>query len=259
MAPLKAEPPIQLLVSVIHNFHFAMKRLTVKQAALGMLGCLMVYRIQFHMMNGIVDHDDIILPNNDQQQQQRSLLRQSPAAPTRSRIMEADVMTQLRQAYTAVENLIQPPLGEGTSREDPTLQPLSKDYRGLDMALPANDQLRSNRILYLITPTYKRRTQMVDLTRLSQTLRLAVEAGYHRRLYWILLEDATAPTHRVRQFALESGIPFAHKAVKTPEWIKKKPKKKPKAHRGIEQRNAGLDIVEQVGAEGVRRRLLHGR
>jgi len=76
---------------------------------------------------------------------------------------------------------------------------------------------------------------------------LAVEAGYHRRLYWILLEDAKAPTHRVRQFALESGIPFAHKAVKTPEWIMKNPK----AHRGIEQRNAGLDIVEQVGAEGV--------
>jgi hypothetical protein len=76
---------------------------------------------------------------------------------------------------------------------------------------------------------------------------MAVEGGYHERLYWIILEDSHHCTHRVRQLALESGIPFAHKAIPTPKWVLKNPK----AHRGLDQRNAGLDVVEEVGAEGV--------
>lgn len=85
---------------------------------------------------------------------------------------------------------------------------------------------------------------MVDLLRLSQTLRLAVDGGYHRRLYWVLLEDNC--TQRVRQVASRSGIPFAHVHVKN---LGKE--KNPKNHRGVEQRNAGLEVVERVGAEGV--------
>ena len=110
------------------------------------------------------------------------------------------------------------------------------------MTLPENQRLRRNRVIYLITPTYKRQTQIVDLTRLSQTLGFARDSGFHQRLYWLIMEDAYNATQRVRQIAIESGLPFAHKAVKTSE--------KPR-HRGVEQRNAALDIVQQLGAEGV--------
>lgn len=173
-------------------------------------------------------------------------LRQ-PASILRTRMLEANVMEDLTQAYRPVKDLIQPPLGEGTSSSDPSLNPYSKDWRGTDMSLPEQATLRSNRIIYMITPTHKRQTQMVDLTRVSQTLRLAKEAGYHERLYWIILEDADYPSHRVREVAIQSGLTFAHKAVKT----SLADKKRFKAHRGLDQRNTGLDIIEELGAEGV--------
>jgi hypothetical protein len=121
-------------------------------------------------------------------------------------------------------------------------------FRGIDLSLSENFHLRSNRLLYLITPTYKRKTQMVDLTRIRQTLEHAVKAGYNDRLFWIVVEDADYPTQRVRQVLEDMAgiIPFAHRAIKTitnppPLWT----------HKGLDQRNLGLDTVEQVGAEGV--------
>lgn len=188
--------------------------------------------------------------NSNRQLSPDSMLRpptQQYAAPKRTRILESDVMPQLTNARKPITDLIQPALGPGGSSSDPTLQPYSKSLRGLDLNLPAHQKLRENRILYLITPTYTRQTQIVDLTRLGQTLRLARESGFHWRLYWIILEDAQRCSHRVRQMAEESGVPFAHKAVKTSLAVRSNPK----AHRGLEQRNAALDIIEQVGAEGV--------
>lgn len=177
----------------------------------------------------------------------RQAQQQRKQPPKRSRLKEKDVLPQLTNAMKPAENLIQPPLGAGTSKEDPSLSPIEKSYRGTDLTVAENQSIRENRLIYLITPTYKRRTQMVDLTRLSQTLRLARESGYHQRLYWIILEDADTASSRVRQIALDSGIPFAHQAVKTSLAVRRNPR----AHRGLEQRNMGLDIVEQVGAEGV--------
>lgn len=191
----------------------------------------------------------------DEQEQQAGLLvpvstvtgTNKNINPKRTRLKESVNLQDLKHAYERVENLIQPPLGQGTSPKDPTLNPYSLDLRGTDMTLPENDVLRSNRIIYMITPTYKRRTQMVDLTRVSQTLRLAKESGYHERLYWILLEDADFPSHRIRHVAIQSGISFAHVSLRTPYASRTKFK----AHRGLEQRNRGLDLVEEIGAEGV--------
>ena len=39
-------------------------------------------------------------------------------------------------------------------------------------------------MIYIITPTYKRTTQMADLTRLSQTLKLVPN------IHWIVVEEA---------------------------------------------------------------------
>ena len=196
--------------------------------------------IQFNMMQ-----------NMDQQKTSAESSQSPPSRelrkPIRTRIKESDVVQDLKHAYQRVENLVQPPLGEGTDKHDKTLNPHSKDHRGTDMSLPEHATLRSNRIVYLITPTHKRQTQMVDLTRVSQTLRLAKESGYHERLYWIILEDADFPSHRVRQVAVQSGLAFAHKSIRTPLASRTKFK----AHRGLEQRNAGLDLLEEIGAEGV--------
>ena len=43
----------------------------------------------------------------------------------------------------------------------------------------------SQKIIYVVTPTYKRSAQIADLTRLSQTLQLVPN------IHWIVTEDAT--------------------------------------------------------------------
>ncbi|CAB9510161.1 Galactosylgalactosylxylosylprotein 3-beta-glucuronosyltransferase [Seminavis robusta] len=221
----------------------------------------MAYFVQYSMIQHLVDnHVDSSSSEGfpeptTQQRQLANNYNNRPQSTTvtttrpqlRNRLLQSEVHTQLQQAMAPIDNLVQPPLGPGTNPDDPSLKPYSTDLRGTDMSLPENRALLENRIVYLITPTYVRQTQVVDLTRVGQTLRLAREAGYHHRLYWIILEDATSCTHRVRQLALETGVPFAHMAIQTPLAVKRRPK----AHRGLEQRNAGLDIVEQIGKDGV--------
>jgi UDP-N-acetyl-D-mannosaminuronate dehydrogenase len=51
--------------------------------------------------------------------------------------------------------------------------------------LRSNTESKStNPIIFVITPTYTRATQMPDMTRLSQTLRLVKD------LFWIVVEDS---------------------------------------------------------------------
>lgn len=119
-----------------------------------------------------------------------------------------------------------------------------------------DDTVRAKRVIYIITPTHGRITQMVDLVRFQQTLQL-VAAVHHRHIYWIIVEDAEACSGKVRKMAEESGLPFAHKATfykkkrRTLKNKNKKDKNDPGPHRGLLQRNLGLDIVLEVGKEGV--------
>jgi len=146
-----------------------------------------------------------------------------------------------------------------------TVPPLVKRISGhaiptvLDTALQIDDpRWRSERILYIITPTHNRMTQMVDLQRLQQTLRLA-SVQYHTNIYWILIEDADVCSQRVRTIAEESGLAFAHKAIgSTVKTSSKQSKQKTTTknnnaghHRGLKQRNLGLETVLEVGKEGV--------
>lgn len=49
----------------------------------------------------------------------------------------------------------------------------------------SNTNLKStNIIIFVITPTYTRPTQMADMTRLSQTLRLVKD------IFWVVVEDS---------------------------------------------------------------------
>lgn len=95
-------------------------------------------------------------------------------------------------------------------------------------------------LVYFVTPTYYRSTQMADMTRLSQTLM------HDKRVYWIVLEDRDNCTVRIRALLERTGLPFAHLAVPTDPAIKAQ-----KRVKGVEQRNRALDIVEQIRLPGV--------
>jgi hypothetical protein len=105
------------------------------------------------------------------------------------------------------------------------------EYYGLDKSQP---------IIYFITPTYERTTQMVDLVRLSQALQM--DLG----IYWIVVEDSQQCTKRVRDLIDHVGIPYAHLAVKTKKSTGKQNNKQSKPHRGVDQRNLALDWVETI-------------
>jgi Glycosyltransferase family 43 len=95
-------------------------------------------------------------------------------------------------------------------------------------------------LVYFVTPTYYRSTQMADMTRLAQTLML------DKRIYWIVIEDRNDCTIRIRALLERTGLPFAHLAVPTDPAVKAA-----KLVRGASQRNRGLEVVEQVNLPGV--------
>jgi hypothetical protein len=98
-------------------------------------------------------------------------------------------------------------------------------------------------LIYFITPTFKRLTQMADLTRLSNTLALA------KGIYWIVIEDADMCSQRVRDLLDRSGLPYAHVAEKSlPVNLLKD---KLTIAKGVKQRNRALDVTDSVGITGV--------
>ncbi|KAL7565958.1 hypothetical protein ACA910_008415 [Epithemia clementina (nom. ined.)] len=99
-------------------------------------------------------------------------------------------------------------------------------------------------LVYFITPTHnnaKTRTvqqQLADLTTLGQTLWL------DGNVYWIVVEDidtSTALNPHIRALLQRMGMPFAHVAART-----KKPDPRMANHRGIDQRNRALNVVEEL-------------
>lgn len=59
-------------------------------------------------------------------------------------------------------------------------------------------------IIFLITPTYTRPTQMPDMTRLAQTLRLVPD------VFWIVVEDAHNESKVVEDLLRRTSIPYVH-------------------------------------------------
>ena len=59
-------------------------------------------------------------------------------------------------------------------------------------------------VIYIITPTYRRETQLPDLTRLAQTLMNV--PGIH----WIVIEDATEKGKVVTDVLVRSGLDYTH-------------------------------------------------
>jgi Glycosyltransferase family 43 len=95
-------------------------------------------------------------------------------------------------------------------------------------------------IIYFVTPTYHRVTQMADLIRLSYTL------DHDFAIYWIVVEDSSTCSKRIRDLLDRTGLPYAHLAALSPLPVPGKLQAK-----GVMQRNLALDVIEKVGIEGV--------
>ena len=94
--------------------------------------------------------------------------------------------------------------------------------------------------IFGITPTYTRFTQKAELVRLSQTLQ------HITNFHWIVVEDSETNTKLVTNFLLDSGLSFTHLHVRTPSSMRrKKGQKYNKFHRGVEQRNMGINWIRQ--------------
>jgi hypothetical protein len=156
--------------------------------------------------------------------------------PSRAhRLLAVDAQRQLEQATQSVPSLVQNVSGHPIPNWD--------ELQQWDILHDA--QLRSERVLYVITPTHYRVMQRVDLIRLKQTLMLA-SLQYGTKIYWILIEDAEQCSQRLRHLAEDSGLFFAHKAI-----TQKQHDDLQHGHRGLLQRNLGLETVLEIGKEGV--------
>lgn len=60
------------------------------------------------------------------------------------------------------------------------------------------------KVIYIITPTYTRPTQMADMTRLAQTLMLVKD------IFWIVVEDATELNAQVSDLLNRTNLPNVH-------------------------------------------------
>ena len=68
----------------------------------------------------------------------------------------------------------------------------------------------SARPLYIVTPTYTRATQLADLTRLANTLRLV--PGVH----WLVAEDSNTTSEVVEELLTASGLSYTQLAASRP-------------------------------------------
>ncbi len=88
-------------------------------------------------------------------------------------------------------------------------------------------------ILYIITPTYTRREQVVEMVRMSHTL-LHVD-----NVVWVVAEDSQSCSPLVETYLQRFKMPYVHLVSPMPEMYKKE-KYKP---RGVASRRAGMDWV----------------
>jgi len=89
--------------------------------------------------------------------------------------------------------------------------------------------------IYFVTPTYPRREQVAELTRLSQTLL------HVKNLHWILAEDSHQCSTLIPSILKKYGIPYTHLATPLPSIYTRLPKRE--MARGVSGRRASLDKI----------------
>uniref|UniRef100_A0AC35TJL2 Galactosylgalactosylxylosylprotein 3-beta-glucuronosyltransferase n=1 Tax=Rhabditophanes sp. KR3021 TaxID=114890 RepID=A0AC35TJL2_9BILA len=70
---------------------------------------------------------------------------------------------------------------------------------------------KHNTLIIIVTPTYKRRQRLADMTRLSQTL------GHLKDIYWLVIEDGPKLSRHVQQLLKRSKLPHEYVSLETPE------------------------------------------
>ena len=100
----------------------------------------------------------------------------------------------------------------------------------------ANSYDPNMKTVFVITPTYHRSTQKIDLNSMYHTL-MSVP-----KVVWIIIEDSSKPTGLVTRLIQRCKVKTVHLVVPTSSIYKQK-KGKPWQNlpRGVEQRNAGLN------------------
>ena len=98
--------------------------------------------------------------------------------------------------------------------------------------------------VYFITPTYPRREQVAELTRLGQTLLLAAN------IHWIVAEDAASCSPLVSSLLARLELPYTHLASPQPPMYRAaKLRDNP---RGVSSRRAGLSwVLDNIDTGGV--------
>jgi hypothetical protein len=94
--------------------------------------------------------------------------------------------------------------------------------------------------IYIITPTYRRATQIAELTRLQNMLRNVL------KLVWIVVEDSDVKSFLINDFLMQSNLPFVHLNKQTLIFNLTSDQKANgyRKHRGSEQRNLGIEWVK---------------
>ena len=121
----------------------------------------------------------------------------------------------------------------------------------IDIVTNVNSQQRTfhsesvDRTIFVITPTYKRDTQKVDLTTLNQALSLV------ENIVWIVVEDSDSPSKMVSNLLSRSRVKSIHLTMRTPEdqvvrsswwrWLSRQHR----PHRGVAQRNVALSWLRK--------------
>lgn len=95
--------------------------------------------------------------------------------------------------------------------------------------------------IYIITPTYKRITQIADMTRMSQTLM------HVPNLHWIVVEDAEKTSDVVRELLERTGMPFTQLCATMPDEYKEKKM----MGKGVFNRREGIRWLRENAREGV--------
>ncbi|KAL5236643.1 hypothetical protein ACI65C_004053 [Semiaphis heraclei] len=89
-------------------------------------------------------------------------------------------------------------------------------------------------LIYFITPTYPRREQIPELTRLGQTLM------HVSRLYWIVADDRPDCSLQIMNLLPDFSIPYTYIASPMPSIYKRDPDAMP---RGVSNRRAALNWI----------------
>ena len=94
--------------------------------------------------------------------------------------------------------------------------------------------------IYIITPTYRRPTQIAELTRLKNLLRNVL------KLVWIVVEDSDVKSFLISDFLMQSNLPFVHLNIPTTVFnlTSGQIAYGYRKHRGSEQRNLGIEWVK---------------